>query len=136
MSRKLIAWAGTFVAVLTLTLASGDAEARQCRNRCRNRCCRQTTNCGYEQANNCGYGNRCGQTHNYGSAIGCGSRCGGGCGQQTGRYTSTDCCTSQSSFGNVTPVSGTMQPTYDTSTSAGSMPPTPIATPPAPAPGA
>lgn len=132
MSRKLIAWAGAFVAVLTLTLTSADAEARQCRNRCRNRCCRQTTNCGYQQASNCGYGGGCGQTNNCGYANGRGSRCGNGCGQQMARYTSTACCTMQSNFGSVTPVSGTVQPTYDTSTSADSMPPTPIATPPAP----
>jgi hypothetical protein len=115
MTRKLITWVGAFVAVVSLTLATTDVEARQCRSRHRNRCCQQTSNCGYQQAGNCG----------------------SGC-QQTARYTSqsTACCTPQSNFSSVTPVSGTEQPAYDTPTSADSMPPTPIATPTAPAPGA
>jgi hypothetical protein len=117
MNRNLITWAGIFVAALSLTLASADVEARQCRSRHRNRCCRQTSNCGYQQATNCGNG--CGQTARYAP-------------------TTTACCTQQSSFGSETPTSGTLQPAaYDTPTSAGDpIQPRPIVTPTAPAPGA
>src|SRR5579863_2403429 len=45
MTRKLITWAAATVAVVSVTFATADVEARQCRNHRRSRCCHQMTTC-------------------------------------------------------------------------------------------
>ena len=156
MSHKLITWAGAFVAVVGLTLATSQVEARQCRSQ-RSRCCGQSSNCGYgngyaqssncgyqtsnyryQQTTNCGYRNGCGNGYGIAYGTGYGSRYGNGW-RQTARYVSTGtaCCTPQSTWQSGQPAAGTAPGYYNTPTPAGdSMPPTPIAAPPAPAPGA
>jgi hypothetical protein len=126
MTRKLITWAGAVVAVVSLTLGSANVEARHCRSHHRSRCCQQTSNCAFQQTTNCGSQ----------QATNCGNQ--SGCGQTAGyASTATACCTPQSTCGNVQPASGTAPPAYGTPVSAGdSVPPRPIITVPAPAPGA